>query len=420
MEVLNEISSQNNVQVNTKGIVDNEIEVVTNDVPTESLELFANAKKTKNNLIEEEEEEYSEEEVLEDNQFTNKNVNSPFNSLHSNPEPEPVRQNSPQSNSFGFNFGQQQSEDEAQSVISEISEQSSLEEDEPRQMSYEEIQREKKNLLFKLNRLEKAGYKTSRKYTMASNLDDMKFEFNKVKRECDVEKSIKFQRKMLMAFTSGVEFLNNKFDPFDLKLDGWSEHTMDSINEYDDVFEELHDKYNEKIKVAPEVRLLMMVGGSAFMFHLTNSLFKSNMPAFGDILQQNPNLAREFGQATLNSMRQSDPSNPVLNMVNQGMNMGRPQPPPQGTPVSQFTNAPQPATLNRQPVAPPQANVNLPPRPQNPRMSAPNEQPSMKMKGPPNLDDLLGNSQLDDEIKLLTPKKKTPVRRKKKNINVNF
>ena len=153
MEVLNEINSQNNVQVNTKGIVDNEIEVVTNVVPTESLELFANAKKTKNNLIEEEEEEYSEEEILEDNQFTNKNVNSPFNSLHSNTEPEPVRHNSPQSNSFGFNFGQQQSEDEAQSVISEISEQSSLEEDEPRQMSYEEIQREKQNLLFKLNRL---------------------------------------------------------------------------------------------------------------------------------------------------------------------------------------------------------------------------------------------------------------------------
>jgi hypothetical protein len=424
MEALNENSSQNNVQVNTRGIVDNDIEVVTNDVPTESLELFANAKKTKNNLIEEEEEEYSEELEFEPDKLTDKTVNSPFNSLHSRPTPtpEPVRHNSPpqQSNSFGFNFGQQQSEDEAQSVISEISEQSSLEE-EPKQMSYEEIQREKQNLLFKLNRLEKAGYKTSRKYTMASNLDDMKYEFNKVKRECDVEKSIKFQRKMLMAFTSGVEFLNNKFDPFDLRLDGWSEHTMDSINEYDDVFEELHDKYNEKIKVAPEVRLLMMVGGSAFMFHLTNSLFKSNMPAFGDILQQNPNLAREFGQATLNSMRQTDPSNPVLNMVNQGMNMGRPQPPPQGTPVSQFTNQPQPATLNRSPqAAPPQARVNLQPRPQDPRMGVSNEQSSMKMKGPPNLDELLGNTQLDDDIKLLTPKKKAPVRRKKKNMNINF
>ena len=418
MEVLNDNSSQNNVQVNTKGIVDTDIEVV----PTESLELFANAKKTKNNLIEEE--EYSEEEIELQDDLADKTVNSPFNSLYSKSEPvstsEPIRHNSPpqQSNSFGFNFGQQQSEDETQSVISEISEQSSMGE-EPRQMSYEEIQREKQNLLFKLNRLEKAGYKTSRKYTMASNLDDMKYEFNKVKRECDVEKSIKFQRKMLMAFSSGVEFLNNKFDPFDLRLDGWSEHTMESINEYDDVFEELHDKYNEKIKVAPEVRLLMMVGGSAFMFHLTNSLFKSNMPAFGDILQQNPNLAREFGQATLNSMRQTDPSNPVLNMVNQGMNMGRPQPPPQGTPVSQFTNAPQPATLNRPPQLPPQqARVNLPPRPQNPRMGASNEQ--SQMKGPPNLDELLGNTQLDDDIKLLTPKKKPTIRRKKKNMNVNF
>ena len=423
MEVINDNSNKNNVQVNTKGVVDNNIEVVAKDVPTETLELFADPKKTKNNLLEEEEEEpeFSEDgSVTEDSGFVNKSVNSPFNSFSEKQSP-PVQNEQPsQSRNMGFNFGQQESEDEAQSVVSEISDQSSFEEDEPRQMSYEEIQREKQNLLFKLNRLEKAGYRTSRKYTMASNLEDMKFEFNKVKRECDVEKSIKFQRKMLMAFTSGVEFLNNKFDPFDLKLDGWSEHTMDSINEYDDVFEELHDKYNEKIKVAPEVRLLMMVGGSAFMFHLTNSLFKSNMPAFGDILQQNPDLARDFGQATLNSMRQSDPNNPVLNMVNQGMNMGRPQPPPQGTPVSQFTNQPQPATLNRAPPPQAQPRVNLQPRPQDPRMGVSNEQSSMKMKGPPNLDELLGNTQLDDDIKLLTPKKKAPVRRKKKNMNINF
>ena len=31
----------------------------------------------------------------------------------------------------------------------------------------------------------------------------------------------KFQGKMLMAMITGMEFLNNKFDPFDVKLDGW-------------------------------------------------------------------------------------------------------------------------------------------------------------------------------------------------------
>jgi len=30
-------------------------------------------------------------------------------------------------------------------------------------------------------------------------------------------------------------------DPFDVKLDGWSENINEGINEYDDIFEELHD-----------------------------------------------------------------------------------------------------------------------------------------------------------------------------------
>jgi hypothetical protein len=49
-----------------------------------------------------------------------------------------------------------------------------------------------------------------------------------------------------------------------------------------------------------------MVGGSAFMFHLTNSLFKSKMPGLGDILQQNPELARNVQQAAMNSMKQNE------------------------------------------------------------------------------------------------------------------
>ena len=44
-----------------------------------------------------------------------------------------------------------------------------------------------------------------------------------------------------------LEFLNNKFDPFDIKLDGWSESVNESINDYDEVFEELAEKYFCKI-----------------------------------------------------------------------------------------------------------------------------------------------------------------------------
>ena len=91
-----------------------------------------------------------------------------------------------------------------------------------------------------------------------------------------------------MAFTSGIEFLNNRFDPLDLKLDGWSENMMENVSDYDEVFEELHEKYGENCKMAPElVKLISMVAGSGVMFHLTNSLFKSAAPDLKDILKQN-------------------------------------------------------------------------------------------------------------------------------------
>ena len=60
-------------------------------------------------------------------------------------------------------------------------------------------------------------------YTMNSHLDDMRNEYTKLKKQRELENSVKFQRKMLMACITGIEFLNGRFDPFSIKLDGWSE-----------------------------------------------------------------------------------------------------------------------------------------------------------------------------------------------------
>ena len=76
----------------------------------------------------------------------------------------------------------------------------------------------------------------------------------------------------------------------------------ESVNDYDEVFEELHEKYKGKAQVAPELKLMMMVGGSAFMFHLTNTMFKSQLPGMGDIMKQNPELMKQFASAAMKSM----------------------------------------------------------------------------------------------------------------------
>jgi hypothetical protein len=200
-----------------------------------------------------------------------------------------------------------------------------------RAKTLEEIAVEKQELLYRLERLEANGFKPSRKFNMSSNLDDIKFEYERMKKQRDVDKSIKFQRKILMAITSGIEFVNNKFDPLNIKLDGWSESIYENLHEYDDIFEDLHEKYKSKMKVAPEIKLLMMVGGSAFMFHLTNTLFKSKMPGLDQILQQNPELAKNVQQAAMNTMRQNEASSgnpdPLFGMMmNSAQNMMGPKP----------------------------------------------------------------------------------------------
>ena len=163
--------------------------------------------------------------------------------------------------------------------------------------TYEEHQKKKFEILCNLERLEQRGFKMERKYTMDSNFTDMKRESDRIKRKIEVDKSVRFQRKMLIACVTGIEFLNGKFDPFDVKLDGWSESVHENAEDYDDIFEELHTKYSQTTNMAPELKLLFMLGGSGFMFHLTQSLFKSSIPGVGDIMKQNPDLMNQFEQA---------------------------------------------------------------------------------------------------------------------------
>ena len=155
----------------------------------------------------------------------------------------------------------------------------------------------------------------------------MKFEYDKIKKQKEIDASVQFQRKMLMAFVSGLEFLNNRFDPFDVKLDGWSEQINENLEEYDEIFGELHEKYQSKAKIAPELKLLFMLGGSAVMVHMTNTMFKSAMPGMDDILKQNPELMQQFTQAAVNTMGEQNPG------FGNFMNMAMPQQdPPRGSP----------------------------------------------------------------------------------------
>jgi hypothetical protein len=195
------------------------------------------------------------------------------------------------------------------------------------QMTKEELLRDKFKFLRKLEALEKKGVELSKKYNMESSLLEMQGEYETIMEEKEKSNSVKFQGNMLMACINGLEFLNGRFDPFDIKLDGWGEQLNENISDYDEIFGELHEKYKSKASMAPELKLLFQLGGSAMMVHMTNTMFKSAMPGMDDILRQNPDLMRSFQSAAVNTMSQSNPGlSGFMNNV-MGTNVGGPPPP---------------------------------------------------------------------------------------------
>tara|TARA_B100000029_G_scaffold225179_2_gene222998 strand:+ start:5861 stop:7006 length:1146 start_codon:yes stop_codon:yes gene_type:complete len=197
-------------------------------------------------------------------------------------------------------------------------------------MNAQEIKNEKIDLIYKFKKLENQGIRTTMNYNMNSNLEDMRNEYLKLKKQREVDNSIKFQRKVMMAAITGLEYLNNKFDPFDIKLDGWSESVNENIYDYDEVFEELSEKYGGQSEMSPEIKLLMMLGGSAFMFHLTNTMFKSSIPGMDDIMKQNPDLMKQFAQAAVGSIGKTEQPQYEAPQMREPVQQVRPEPgPPQ-------------------------------------------------------------------------------------------
>lgn len=234
--------------------------------------------------------------------------------------------------------------------------------------TYEELIEKRSKIIEGLDKFRRRGLDV-RSFAPDAPLEEMEMEYNRHKRAVDVEASIQFSRKMLMACVTGLEYLNARYDPLGLQLEGWSESVIEDIHNYDDVFERLYDKYHSSSQMPPEFELLLMVAGSAFMFHLTNSMFRSAMPGVG-----NPDMMKNVRRGVMGAMsgafsgaaKGGGVSGMMNGMFGGGGSNARPPPAARG--------APPPST---------RAGPAGPPPPQNPRR---------EMRGPSgNIDDMLNN-----------------------------
>lgn len=243
---------------------------------------------------------------------------------------------------------------------------------------------EKIEYINKLQRLEAKGFPVAKRFTMDNSLEEIKQEYTRLVDARNLEGSLRFQRQMLMGVVTGLEWMNNKFDPFDLKLEGWSESVHENVEDFDEIFEELYDKYKDRGKMAPEMRLLVSLAGSGFMCHVSNTFFRQKMPSMDDVLRKNPELARQmaaaaaqqagpgFGNFMGMAMGATGTPGPSADQMPAPQSMPMPMPMPQGPSTGAFFQSSRVPNM-------PQPVASVEPRPTARR----------EMRGPSGVDDIL-------------------------------
>ena len=177
----------------------------------------------------------------------------------------------------------------------------------PVNLSERDKKRKKRTMLKSLNDWQEKGWlKEGSRLTMESSFEDIEDEYESALEDKRKRDSVKIQQNWMITFINTIEYGNAFFDPFGISLDGWGESVSEDVDSYNEIFEELYDKYKGG-KMSPELSLLLRLGFSASVVHFSNKALSSATPGFNDVIKQSPELMRMFTNATVESMKQNTP-----------------------------------------------------------------------------------------------------------------
>jgi len=206
-------------------------------------------------------------------------------------------------------------------------------------MSDREKRQKKRAMIKKLDDwYEKGLIKHNSHFNMDSSYEEVEDEYEQAMEDKRRKDGVKLYGHWLMTFVNTLEYGNAAFNPFDLNLDGWGEQVSENLDDYEDIFTELHDKYKGG-KLAPEISLILRLGFSAAVLNFSNKALSSAVPGVNDIMKQNPELMRMFTNATVSSMSQASPGFAMANNFMQ-QEAARPRGPPPPAPVETKSQAP--------------------------------------------------------------------------------
>ena len=283
----------------------------------------------------------------------------------------------------------------------------------PRRMSEEHTMKEKYELMRKFERLQKMGVPMRKRFTLDSPLEEMKMELDFMRREKQMDQTIKQFCDWYITGMSAMEWSSKNvavMKAFGLNLDGLSESAQMNVVDMEEDFEELYDLYGDKMKMHPLVRIPIRTCMMVYMVHLTNQMArKAPIPNIDEVLRTNPDIARQLATAAMQQQtrdmksasqpqmpayvpQQSANANPMAGLASYMSSMMPPPPPQQTQNAGRVpTTIKSPVRIQRPNAQPPAAAVAPPPARE------------MKAPGLPNLDDLLAQVQKDTKRVAMPP-----------------
>ena len=127
------------------------------------------------------------------------------------------------------------------------------------------IRRKKSFLLHQYSLKNKDHRYSSKVLTMDCDLREIQDELQFVETRKSMEGNLSLWKTGLVVISDGLVRLNERFDPFGVDMNEWSQRMWYDVMQkgsYDEVLSELVEKYKGTVPVGPELRLLCMLGMS--------------------------------------------------------------------------------------------------------------------------------------------------------------
>ncbi len=129
-----------------------------------------------------------------------------------------------------------------------------------------EIESEKQGYLLELVKFEQQGIQLTRRYSMRDALEEIQFEYERIRTHLDTVNAVSFMRDTVLLSFQGIELANGKWGPI-LELNGWAKQAAKDRKRYDHVLERLYKKHWRRGNMSPEMEFGWLVGSSMFMHH---------------------------------------------------------------------------------------------------------------------------------------------------------